>query len=224
MKNIIIILIFSVSSIFLTNCLGDENPEIYTLTGTLYENCTFTPAANVNLVLWGYDGSVFQEDVTGVKGSATTDENGNFSISYEKQPIRVDLSLETSNGINSLKVMKGIPNNENLELRNVFISNRGKLKITLDVINTYNSSDTLFISTSGKTTAFNGPFNSGILDTIENIIASPQAFDKDLFYRQRTNEVVQLIWGINRLVQNVKKIPYYPTGCGVIDEITLKIE
>lgn len=224
MKKLILNISIIISGIFLINCLGDDSPEIYTLTGTLYYDCTDLPADNLPLLLWGYDGSVFVEDVTGVKGSATTDENGKFSISYEKVPRRVDLSLETNNGINSLKVLLGIPDNENTDLGDVFISNRGRLKVILDVSNNYSGSDTLNIFTRGGSVKYFGSFSSGILDTIVNIRASPQSFNQELFNQVNNGYHDEIEWMINRDMTTYKSTFYYPRGCGTIDEITLKIE
>lgn len=223
MKNTIILIFLLTTSLFISSCIEDESPEIYTLSGILYQECSKIPMSNTSVVLWGYDGSVFQEDVTGVKGRTTTDENGNFTLTYEKVPRRVDLSLETPNGVTSFKILGGIPLNENINFGDCYISNRGSVIVTLEINEPYTNLDTLEIATRSTWTKYSGPFQNGIIDTITNINGTPKAYDLDLFLRVNAPINDDISWKIKTHTK-FGDVRYYPTGCGVIDEVTIKIE
>jgi hypothetical protein len=88
--------------------------------------------------------------------SATSDANGYFEIPYESNKNRRIILKQ---------IMSDIPAG-NLDLGNVYYALTYSAEVSLQVNNSYTSNDTLLI----EGTKYPGPFHSGVIDTLTNLI------------------------------------------------------
>ncbi|MFK8009498.1 MAG: hypothetical protein AB8H03_24260 [Saprospiraceae bacterium] len=213
MKNIIIL---SIISLLFFGCKDDKK---YTLTGVIYKDCSKEPSANRDFILWQEVTGGLGPTDGGELGGFTTDENGNFSVTF-KDDGGGDIRIET---VNSNNLLGGIPilyrvPSISTDLGNLYINNRATIDFYLDVSNPYSSSDTLIIL--GVGVEILGPFTDGIVHTAEDIYWIPY-YDSAI----SQGEKLGFDWGINPYSSgSFNSIYYEPTGCEEIDEFIIEIE
>ena len=118
----------------------------YIITGRLFQDCTMLPVSNQAIDL-------FQEYSTGLDGhlnggvlaQTTTDGNGNFKFEFKDMDGFTE-SIRISAGQGFTKLIENIPPNKSISNIEVFISLTSNIEVSLQVLNTYTSSDTLFIT------------------------------------------------------------------------------
>jgi len=142
----------------------------YTITGKLYQDCSMQSVANQAVDL-------FQEYSTGVGGlnggilaQTTTDVNGKFTFNFKDMDGFTE-SIRIPAGQGYTKLLENIPQNQSISNIDVFISLTSNIQISLQVSNTYTSSDTLFITdfrNLSEKLKVAGPFLNGTLYTAIN--------------------------------------------------------
>lgn len=211
MKKILLILIFFATY---SSCKKDKN---YTFTGTIYKNCDKEPAANREFYLR-------QEIVSGLTNISggeiaffSTDENGNFSVTFEDDNgAPIDLLANPSPVFAGSPVMYGV-DPDDLDLGNLYINNRATIDFHLDVNNSYTNSDTLIILGIGLEII--GPFTNGLIHTVEDYSWTPH------YYEATQDDKFGIAYGVNPYSTGSFTYEYIePTGCEERDEITIKIE
>lgn len=166
MKNLIII---SLILFLIASC--NKNKKVF-VEGILMEDCN-TPAANTPLIALqdDYNHALFSSDVW---EEFTTNSQGYFRFEAKKNvTVHLNLKSQMTRLMNDIEI-----GNNNLNIGKVY-SERFLTKhvINLDVQQPYTENDTLILIYKNNTSNpsynefkyYTGPFQSGILDTMENI-------------------------------------------------------
>jgi hypothetical protein len=172
------------------SCRKPEDNTVYTISGTLIENCGGAPKANAYM-------EMFQNWFSGPGNSqrlyTDTDNHGRFKFEYKDQTGEPISLWYGTNSYNSTKILTSLPAKQNLELGNVYIQNKTYLYVKLNFNTSQSINDTLYyaILPSLGPKTFTGPFTS-ITDSVY--------VQKGQFQGENTfnvpNEQGRFIWGI----------------------------
>jgi len=175
-----------------TPACKDKNTtkNTYTLTGTLLKNCDGEPAANTELALQLESNEFLSVEWGGSTTRFKTDANGYFSVKYQTVS-NSGISIVLFNNVGYTRILSAIPQNQNLDLGNVYISKKYKFILTANLVNQYTENDTLFFRYGNSTKLFSisGPFTN-ILDTLE-------ASSFSTIYKRKKNELIRIVWDVN---------------------------
>lgn len=195
----------------------NKNKE-YTLEGRLMSSCDL-PASNKQM-------SLYQESITltsngGYLKDFTCDENGYFKVVYKAENSG-KLSIRT-NG----EILRGIPSKKNLNIGKVY-NNPPSVKfiVRLRVNNAYTANDTLYYydwnypqnGASHWVKKIAGPFQSGIIDTVQNAgyLSFPIEYEGNPFMRVN--------YYVNSYQSNEDAIVFTPLCSGTFSEAVLVID
>lgn len=158
----------------------------FVLEGRLMKDCD-TPEANMEMFL--KRNYLLKQKGGEIISEFKSDENGYFRALYVRKN-RTNLRLGVHYDDKNHMVLNYIPNNENLNLGNVYyFPITTSIIIHLDVKNSYTSNDTLLYRNYDyseypsleKRKA--GPFQSGVLDTMNNVnqMNFPQSYNDSTY-------------------------------------------
>lgn len=199
--------------------VGCKNKKTeYTIEGYLMSTCDL-PASNKQLSL--YQESVTLTSIGGYLKDFSTDENGYFKVVYQAENSG-KLSIR-SNG----EILKGIPSKKNLNIGKVY-NNPPSVKfiVRLQVNNAYTANDTLHYydwnypqnGASHWVKKIAGPFQSGIIDTVQNAgyLSFPIEYQGNPFMRVN--------YHVNSYQSNEDAIVFTPLCSGTFSEAVLVID
>lgn len=209
-----------------------EEPEpVYTVSGTLKENCGGPVVSNGYLELT-QAGGIFSSP--GQTLFTHTDTAGRFVFSY-KNKNGEDLILDygTSTAGAHHRILAGIPAKKNIDLGDEFVLNQSFLYVKFRFNSSYTTNDTLYyalLPSAGPKT-FSGPFSPILIDSV---LVTKGAFTYDNYYALQS-EPGRLIWGMGysdysqALWSIVPETPDYHVenfifrGCGFNDTAVINV-
>lgn len=187
-------------------CIKNDNFEVYTIQGQLIDGTN--PTNKFSYRKLKFLNEIDHQNIQ-ILGETTTDENGNFKLSYEFSKnyvikfmrILIDTNIIAANKLRSLE----IGSNWN---KNFYLGDSAIFNINIDTQLGVN--DTLYFGTLDSIYKIIGPKSIGYVKTF-----------KCLNYVQ----FGLFGYGINRnfFNQEQRVIAYFPTGEPVIDELNLKL-
>ncbi len=188
--NRFVFLIFVILS-FITSC-----KKSYVLKGRLYNSCGIPSSqTNLSLKVGGKNGDSFD---------ATTDLDGFFEIPYEGRDMFIRYIPN---------IISDLPSG-NVDIGNVYTNISYSLIVSLSIVNPLTSNDTIEI----KGTKYPGPFQSGILDTIDFLSLNMDDIKYGILsYPQNIEYKINLIdtsyWNESEIFNvEICSIPYYQTA------------
>jgi hypothetical protein len=167
MKHHIIFILVIISITIFGSCRDKiSDSKTYTIKGKLLKNCGGEVIANTELKII----SKSQVFTQGFSAIATTDANGNFVFSYDRNG-GADISLRVASGS---KILEEIPNNTDIDLGIIYYTPTCNFVFKLVVDNPYTSLDTMLISDFNYILPFPnygfhiipGPFKDTILSPV----------------------------------------------------------
>jgi hypothetical protein len=205
------------------------NHTVYTIKGRLLKTCDDpSPFSEQTLILTTSDIGCYPFHRTMQSDTCITDGAGYFELQYihlkmcEDAP-NVDIFYDTGL-ISGINIIVCIPKNENVDLGNVYLQNRGNLVVTIHPgTNSYTDQDTLRIEGAGQRIA--GPFTQTIiLDTIKNVesyhgyqLCKPDYSASDVLHSLSAG-----IWRDGKLIKQFET--GYVTYCEQVNHVQLTIK
>mgnify|MGYP001364662422 CR=1 FL=1 len=129
-----------------TSCLKIKDDHIYILSGHLFNDCSMTPVANKEIVLYqSVSGGVISPTYGGkILANATTDANGYFQFKYKDDGGSV-LKIQYKAGAGYNSIMEEIPKQTTDENLVLYMNPTTNIQVSLNVINPHTVNDTLVI-------------------------------------------------------------------------------
>lgn len=193
-------------NIFFVGCIKNDNNEVYTIQGQLIDGTN--PTNKFSYRKLKFLNEIDHQNVK-ILGETTTDENGNFKLSYEFSKnyvikfmrIIIDTNLIAANKLKGIEI--GLNWNKNFYLGDSAIFN-------VNIDTPLGINDTLYFSNRDSTYKIIGPKNVGYVKT---------------FKCTNYNQIGYIGYGINRkyFSQEQSLTKYFPTGEPVVDELNLKL-
>ena len=149
----------------------DKSEQLYTISGTLFEDCSGIPVSNLDLRL-------FQAEIKnlagktikgGVLANTSTDAEGRFIFQfYDKDGLYQQIDFFT--GLSHSTIVDYLPSRTNLSNLVIYLHPTYSADIILEVKNSYSSTDTLFYTDANeaKHKYITGPFQNGLLYSAVN--------------------------------------------------------
>lgn len=197
-----LILVFALSS-----CVNEDHMETYTIQGRLIDGTN--PTNKFSHRKLKFLNELNHQNVETI-GETTTDENGNFSLSYEFSKnyvikfmrILIDTNIIAANNLHSLEL--GASWNKKF-----YLGDSAIFKLYID--KSIGDKDTLYFRNWDSTYSVIGPKNAGYINTFECL---------------NFNQFGMIVHGINRKYFNQEHsvIYFIPTGEPFVDELYLKID
>jgi hypothetical protein len=154
----------------ITGCKKEEKGT-FTITGRVVQNCNDPIPVPGVVVEVMYTGSSTKGNQVFTAGSATTDAEGNFSITYDniRQDPQNGLRLVSENGFAYRYLLYGIPKNRDLNISDVYFNTEITIIYKFKLAGRSSSvNDTFIFGPSGWPTTLIGPFfENQIIDTIQ---------------------------------------------------------
>lgn len=175
----------------------------YVLKGRLMSTCDVT-ASNEELTL-RVGGKMYGEHFHGV-----TDENGNFEIPYESSKFK---TLVLRNKMSAIPV-------GNVDVGKVYNAIKYSVIISLSVDSSYTSLDTLVI----RGNKYAGPFQSGIIDTLDNFYIEQNDEEVIKYGQLEYSQKVNYLLMSNGVNEWSKSESFNIQVCdGIYHEVTIKL-
>jgi len=225
--NIFILIIISIS--LFTSCKDKINgSNTYTIKGQLLNNCSGEVLANTSLMI----NSKSQLFTQGFSAYTTTDANGFFTFSYERNG-GTDISIRVTSGDIFLEY---IPNNSNIDLGLIYYAPTCNFVFKVVVDSAYSNTDTFLISNFNYNSPQPRPYIHKIAGPFKDTILPPVFNYSQLQYRNYNNlgkievNTDYEIWKGPILSSSGVKIKSghaeedsYLTECNVLDTFTIRI-
>ena len=212
-------LVFLLSGALLlaVGCSKEEDETIYTIQGTLYEDCSEKPVANKIIRLYQPEISYWfgSNPVGGVLATTLTDEKGGFVFQFtDKGGLYQQIDCYTSSYYTYASLVEHLPTKTNLTGLSLYLSVTYSANIYLDVKNPYSSYDTLYYTDANvaKHRHITGPFHSQLLNKVadQKVLDMRYPFPKEVFQ----------YW----MNQESARLKYFPVAvCDTVD-VTVVIE
>ncbi len=152
-----------------TSCLKIKDDHIYILSGHLFNDCSMTPVANKEIVLYqSVSGGVISPTYGGkILANATTDANGYFQFKYKDDGgSAMKIQYKAGAGYNS--IMEEIPKQTTDESLVLYMNPTTNIQVSLNVINPHTVNDTLTVTNlNSNDLKIVGPFTSGLLYSLD---------------------------------------------------------
>ncbi|HUC79529.1 MAG TPA: hypothetical protein VMR70_01385, partial [Flavisolibacter sp.] len=160
MKTIYSFIVLSAIVLFHSGCVKGKGDQ-YTIAGRILLGCTSTPFANREVYFFQGISSNGVSTSGGDLGKTTTDANGYFSFKYITKNDE-DIKIQSAPGS---PIIQGVPGDQNLNDIRVYTRPSTTIQVKLNVLKTYSSQDTLYITDfrNNNLLAIPGPFTSKIL-------------------------------------------------------------
>jgi hypothetical protein len=169
MKYHVVLILFFVSTALFYGCKKNNEKREYTIKGRVVQSCfDSTPASSLNLILQ-YSGSGVSGAKTFVAGSATTDKDGYFTLTYENiEQTITGMYLTRDVSFGQSPILWDIPVNTDLQIeniyRNIIINRIYKIKVGSKITSIY---DTIMYNAGSITKFVIGPFfDNQIVDSL----------------------------------------------------------
>ncbi|HYG16425.1 MAG TPA: hypothetical protein VEC12_11780 [Bacteroidia bacterium] len=211
-----------------TACKKDGDK--YTVKGRLLKSCDNpVPVKNFTVYLYNDYKSSSNTCNSGQIATATTNENGEFELSYEKTCSSGKISLEYDVSFSSTALVDGIEPKKDYDLGDIYKMDNGFYTVKIKTNQAYTSSDTLFYDITNKGPNDSnyqyviGPFVDGA--TMDTLFKSVY---KDLNYVSGgsvTNSAIKWIFKSNQTVYAKSRQPqqFYIEPCKKYNEVILDI-
>ncbi|HYG14875.1 MAG TPA: hypothetical protein VEC12_03910 [Bacteroidia bacterium] len=145
----------------------------YTVKGRLLKSCDNpVPVKNFTVYLYNDHKSLSNPCNSGQIATATTNENGEFELGYDKTCRSGGISLQYDVSFSSATLVDGIEPKKDYNLGDIYYRDNGFYIVKIKTNQPYTSSDTLFydITGGGKDSSYSiatGPFYDGqVIDTL----------------------------------------------------------
>src|SRR3990172_354260 len=136
------ILLLLMISVFIMLTSGCERwKTIYTISGTLYQNCDMVPKADRELEL--YQRVSFMSNPGQTLDIVTTDSLGNYKFSYQHTKGTGDLIISLFDANFPQKLLEWVPKNRSEEF-DIVVYEKATLEINLTTDTPYTENDTLY--------------------------------------------------------------------------------
>jgi len=219
MKNINIFFLLAAVLLF-TSCTKEPGAQ-YTIKGKLLKSCdNSAPVVGQNLVLEKYDKD---NGKTEIISSATTDENGAYSLSYSAvgKKSYVNLNVLPQSGLGSY--LENIPIDEDMDI-NIYARDNYFYIIKIKTDKPYTNQDTLFYMQSAIENGYIvGPFTDNqVLDTIVKTNAQGWYYVENA----KPSLYINYAWKLGSEYKDPAKdnvVSVYLTPCNKYDEVVLDL-
>ncbi len=224
------LLFIIVISLAKCKCNKDDDPKPeYTVTGTYYSACNGSVLSNTTIVLYQMQVATISGVQSAQSYSATTDANGRFSIKYTKPDADAPLILQDASSAR----IEGIPSKQNIDLGNVYKTNKANIYMKIKFATPHSSSDTLYYSIRFAMTAktIAGSFPSNFYDSVMLYRGTLSGG----YANYNTPETGQMLWGlgysdyqmslasISPSVADYHIVTFNYRGCGYKDSVFVNV-
>ena len=216
--------IFCASMLLVLLGCGDLIPVIPTLTisGHLFKDCGGEPVTTGTLTIWNSFGKPI--------ATAVPDASGFFNLEYRGAANHI--GYDDNIGFSSDQIYGADPSGSITagDLGDLYVNNKGSIKVTLRVISPKTSSDTLLLKAIGivEEVKIPGPFVDGIVHTFEGIKIQGTVFAPCLVANSECKNCIQggFEWELNKVGNNLFANGFQLglCGCGQVNEVEIVIE
>ena len=197
---------------------GDLIPVIPTLTisGHLFKDCGGEPVTTGTLTIWNSFGKPI--------ATAVPDASGFFNLEYRGAANHI--GYDDNIGFSSDQIYGADPSGSITagDLGDLYVNNKGSIRVTLKVLSPKTSSDTLLLRSIEGEVKIAGPFMDGTTHLFEDIHMQNQIFAPCLIADSDCENCIRggIEWRLNNIEAN--SIELGLCGCGQVNEVEIVIE